>query len=329
MADIDFLALDRATRGMFIINISLIFVINAILIFKIVRENGFLRRPKNLILVSLSIGDLILALFSLLLNALVQFNEAQVGCRTFYLASVYEIFLIHFVYGIGLVVLCIELVVRYKVQSFSYTNNKVLLGVSFSALPWVLGLATVLPLTMIDMDLPSCLARATPTRGWMSVLVPAIAALIASFVVMFVKLSPLSESSQNLSQEPSIYTTTDNRLYSMHNVTHSSVAATQSPIDNRFPSHQNPSPATQLIAPPIYHDQQYPRTENLDPNKEKKVLLAVAIVFFICSVPRVAFSLSDTPMSEVAHAALEYGTIFLSWTRSFIAPSIWLLYRNS
>jgi hypothetical protein len=116
-------------------------------------------------------------------------------------AYTYAIFLITFVYGVGLVVLAGELVWRYKGKpSSANTSINMVKTIVLSSIPWILGLIIVLPLTMAGIDYyydydGLCYISSTTSIYAMfgvSVILPAVLAVVVCFVVLCIRFVPLT-----------------------------------------------------------------------------------------------------------------------------------------
>lgn len=150
MVDIDYSALDDANKGLGISFIVSIFAANCVLIFITIRKGGFFYTPKSLTVISLAIGDILMALFPLAIMTRKFFDDLiSFSCNTELSYFVYINFLIHFVYSTGIVVLAAELLYRIKTSQIAeMTPANVVKSFLCSAFPWILGLIIILPLVL-------------------------------------------------------------------------------------------------------------------------------------------------------------------------------------
>ncbi|KAH9492308.1 hypothetical protein Btru_024652 [Bulinus truncatus] len=145
----------KANKGLSVIFIILIAAINLLLVVKHVRKPNFYYSPKNMIIISLAIGDFLLADFPLIVLAkrYFQTEEDQLSCSLFITYQTYKNYLIHFVYGVGLITLGAELIIRHRLKEVLYRPAR---AVAASCVPWFLGLVVVLPLCMSGVDYSNC-----------------------------------------------------------------------------------------------------------------------------------------------------------------------------
>uniref|UniRef100_A0A0B7APK7 G-protein coupled receptors family 1 profile domain-containing protein n=1 Tax=Arion vulgaris TaxID=1028688 RepID=A0A0B7APK7_9EUPU len=383
----------QAHKALIVIFIISILLINGFLIFKIVRKGGFFYNPRSLTIISLSIGDIFLALFSLSVWAKFYYDDVlDMTCSTANSSIVYQEYLIHFVYGVGLIVLAGELVHRYKGQ-VPVSNNKISIikSIGYSAAPWLLGLVIVLPLTLAgDNDLSGYLLSLScrvVNKGRfvavyvISMLLPVWLAPIVSILIICIKLLPLQQVSQNVvnggaTQCVVIDTNTSNmgQQYPMSgiavtqpqtsppNIIYNSnlqgseftAASTQYTLDQYPSEHYNPNMYyTQPYLPLQDSPQINASTSNLtisdyiypihsqppiayaihDPGKERKTLLLVSMVLFVCVIPLAIYTLVMASIDEEDTITVIYtfnliaqSTFFwLSLCRSIITPIIWIV----
>ncbi|BFZ13193.1 hypothetical protein BsWGS_16232 [Bradybaena similaris] len=207
--DVDILALSYTDRGLTISFIVGIFGANCLLILKTIQKGGFFYTPKSLTLISLAIGDIFLALFALVVRAINVFEGFYTtSCSTQLTSNIYLNFLVHFVYATGLVVLAAELVHRYRKQtSAANTKENILKALACSAFPWILALVIILPLMLAGSHMNSsyCTEHLTAQRVrsayGVSVILPAVVAVIICIVVMCIRLSPAYYTSPAVSYQ--------------------------------------------------------------------------------------------------------------------------------
>ncbi|BFZ13191.1 hypothetical protein BsWGS_16230 [Bradybaena similaris] len=216
MEEIDMPSLTAGNKGLIICFIMAILVANFFLIYTTVRKGQFLYKPKSLIMISMAIGDLFLALFPMVVLArgLFEGSDLVLPCSTERASTVYLKFLIHFVYGFGLITMAVELVHRYKTQQKQGKDIRdIVQSLIYSAVPWFLGLIIILPITLAGMTVPEdakatqhsdyvvftpillkCFGIPSLSRGLtmfgVSVVLPAPLAVIVSFIVLCMRLLP-------------------------------------------------------------------------------------------------------------------------------------------
>ncbi|CAG5118067.1 unnamed protein product [Candidula unifasciata] len=215
MSDFDIVAFSDGTKGLIVCFIITILLANFYLIYVTVRKGGFFYRAKSLTMISMAIGDIFLALFPLIVLARAIFEgpELSLPCSTTRASTVYLKFLIHFVYGFGLITLAVELVHRYKTQQKQEkTTRNIIQSVIYSAVPWLLGLIVVLPVTLANLRGPysdaeqpgpyailtpfllRCFDGLTKKKGLsmygVCVLLPAPLAVVVCIIMMCIRILP-------------------------------------------------------------------------------------------------------------------------------------------
>ncbi|CAG5118068.1 unnamed protein product [Candidula unifasciata] len=211
----DLVAFNDGNKSLIVCFIITILLANFYLIYVTVRKGGFFYRAKSLTMISMAIGDIFLALFPLIVLARGIFEgpELSLPCSTTRASTVYLKFLIHFVYGFGLITLAVELVHRYKTQQKQEkTTRNIIQSVIYSAVPWLLGLIVVLPLTLANLQgsdsdivqpgpnailtpfLLRCFDILTKKRGLsmygVCVLLPAPLAVVVCIIMMCIRILP-------------------------------------------------------------------------------------------------------------------------------------------
>ncbi|CAG5118064.1 unnamed protein product [Candidula unifasciata] len=187
MPYIDYDALESANKSLAVGFIGIFFA-NSVLIRKIFKKGGCLYTPKSLTMISLAIGDIFLALFSLLVYARIIFDDFNPSCATYRASVVYMYFLIHFVFGCGLIVLTAELVYRYRTQSpVGRTPKNITKSIFCSACPWILGVVVVLPITMAPCSENLTMGRQRTMYG-VSVVFPAVVSFVVAVAAMCITI---------------------------------------------------------------------------------------------------------------------------------------------
>ena len=168
---------------------GLILLLNSILLYKIIKAAGgilviptCMRGPRFQTLVSLIIGDIVVAFFPMIVKANIKTSDFYKKCKVWVLSDIYLRHMMSFVYGMGLVVLAVEcMVYRRRTRAAASSLNPRRLStpgapVSFmvSAVPWIFGLVLVLPLSLADLhfDSDNCgLFSSSDLRFWILALV--------------------------------------------------------------------------------------------------------------------------------------------------------------
>ncbi|CAG5130520.1 unnamed protein product [Candidula unifasciata] len=348
MAELDYVAILDAYKGLSICFIISITLSNCVLIFKTIQKGRFIYTPRSLILISLAIGDIFLALFGLVVLAR-QFFEglfriSDFACSTKQAFTSYVYFLIHFVYGVGLIVLALEFVQRNRTpQPNVNATSSIVKSIVYSAFPWISGLVIILPLTIANayiygykngIDVCAIFVSLSRVNAMyvVSVILPAIVAVGVCGAVMCVKLSPTSYSSN-----PAVVT---------YQMPPQAVVATSHPTTNVGNAAGPPQYPGGLQTYPINSTQgQQMHSVNgvsgtsqtqvaiipLDPAKERKIFLIIALIYFICVVPYTSFEIgiqSATTFTQGqfdSYAVAELCLFWLSVSRSLITPIIFII----
>jgi len=134
----------------FVIFVITIVISNVLNIIKILRRGRMLKSPRRFLLFTLSLGDILLALYSLLVHGLLLFKPTEdyyliTGCKVYFVAEMYALNFVPFVYAASLIVMCIELKKRKEISS---NPNPFLMSVAITAIPWVSALVIILPLSL-------------------------------------------------------------------------------------------------------------------------------------------------------------------------------------
>ncbi|XP_055898463.1 uncharacterized protein LOC106066846 [Biomphalaria glabrata] len=145
----DYVALSIADKALSVIFIILICVTNIALVGRQLSRPMFYRNAKLMAIISLAVGDIILALFPGVITAKIYFNQQWIPiCRVNLLSSTY-FSLMHFVFGIGLVVLCAESHLRDFIKKSGKETASALV---LSSVPWIIGLIVILPLCLVNAE---------------------------------------------------------------------------------------------------------------------------------------------------------------------------------
>ncbi|BFZ13370.1 hypothetical protein BsWGS_16409 [Bradybaena similaris] len=304
-SDNDSDSLNIVNKGLVIFFIISIFVTNLLLMCKTVKKDGLKYCPQRMILMSMVTADIYLAVFSLTVKARSIFEGTHIfkSCDLYKPVEIYLNYLVHFVYGTGLILLSLELVLGYKAP-YIYCDIRGgrMQAIFYSLLPWTLGLAIVPPLTMhgttdtsyrhgVQVD---CFGNASPERvvamNLVSVILPATLAVIVSFVVMC-----------------------DNVCCSVTLASNCNIAG------DKVSDHSFNTATT-----PLTHRQQ--RTRSDSPARRSSIICILSFVFLLCVVPNAAYNILTAvySMFEV-YGVLHYSFLWMSVFRSFITPLICII----
>ncbi|CAG5118069.1 unnamed protein product [Candidula unifasciata] len=347
MPEVDAEILLNANKGLTIGFIICICIINILLIIKTAFKNWFLYSPKYVTIISLALGDIFLALYSLVIYCRIVFESINLGCRLMVSYYVYLYWVIHSVYGIGLIVLAVELVIRYK-QRFviKKTCSSILIAVTCGMIPWIVGLAVVLPVTLVGFDWDTCRqdieSDRVLARHYASVIIPAGLAVIVCIVVCCIPLTPraIMYGTETHTRGMVIHTNNAPSVIPVNVTTVNSANPYQTDksgswnnsfvntaTSNSTTSHHVSGEPRAFVPVPDY-DQAEPIV--VGAGREKIVLLITAILFFLCVVPLAAWNMYIllgnvlTDLSLFAITFLSQAFLWLSVFRSLITPLIWL-----
>lgn len=302
VSDNDSDALNTVNKGLVIFFIISIFVTNLLLMCKTVKKDGLKYCPQRMIMMSMVTGDIYLAVFSLTVKARSIFEGTHIfkSCDLYKPVEVYLNYLIHFVYGTGLTLLSLELLLGYK---FPYLYCDIggsrIKAIFYSLLPWTLGLVIVPLLTMhgttdtsymygVQVD---CFGNASPQRiaamNIVSVILPATLAVIVSFVVM------------------------------CHSVFFSAKLASNCKLAGDKVSDHSFNASTT----PLTHHKQHARPDS--PARRSSIICVLSFVFMLCVVPHAAYNILTAVYSMFdVNGVLHYSFLWMSVFRSFVTPLI-------
>ncbi|CAL1543976.1 unnamed protein product, partial [Lymnaea stagnalis] len=249
-------------KALCIIFLLLILFSNVLLILKNAWKLDFYTRPKNQIILSLAIGDILLALFPLIVVAKTLYGDCFTNLKTCSLAmtsDTYMRFLIHFVYGLGVVVLGIELLFRNKIRDMTSSKTaKFIVSIVLSGIPWLLGLIFVLPLCLANIDMTTCSSVQTLHQAEaavvISVILPACAAVVMCIVVNCRAFPSGQRQQTTATSAPMVTITTSHSSSPLQ----SGNGFTAPPTNGYYPGNQYP----QQPLPGQHPLQQYPQQRN-------------------------------------------------------------------
>ncbi|XP_005104841.1 POU domain, class 6, transcription factor 2 [Aplysia californica] len=182
-AQIDEEASLNANKALTVIFIIGILACNIVLLFKFLRKGRLLRSQRKFLVESLALGDIVLALFPLLMEARRYFEGYTLLCYGVQIANTFATAFIPFVYGVSIIVLCSELCFRKKLRSL--ISSPELASLLMAVLPWGIGAILIFPLFLTGAygwrcDLKSSdMFRAGYVVG---IVLPSIAAVIVALI---------------------------------------------------------------------------------------------------------------------------------------------------
>ncbi|CAL1543973.1 unnamed protein product [Lymnaea stagnalis] len=257
------------SRGLSLCFIALIIVMTVSLIFKNVRRCDFYLKPKNQTIISLAIGDLFCALYSL--TALARSYFESDSLREFYCSVevtpvLYRSCLLNFLHAFGLMALGIELLLRHRISHQANSRvKKILIPLLFSAGPWLLALVLMLPICSVSFSTSELSCRCTQNTGGVvaSIIIPAFAAVIVSIFVNC-RVLPTAQYQQPVPTQVIAMTTVSTTSTLQH--IHDPGAIPGPPQANGYPAYLTPQPL--LPGQNAPQDQQIPKLYN--PNVDQQ-----------------------------------------------------------
>lgn len=326
--------------------IVLIIVSNSLLILKISRNRGYIYHRRNLILMSLATGDIFLALFPLIVYARRHFGVDH-SCGIVNAEQVYLHFLIHFVYGAGLITLAMELVVRYNgPMETGPTAKNIVKSLVFSVVPWILGLTVVLPLTKSSFPLTDTCEFISTI--WIkivliiSVLLPACMAFIVCIAVKCTRLAPVEYTSTTVRSQggqPDVVQATCNTQHPFSNIHGPQWIPTISAPYYNENGNEYPKPPTagqyssthtlyvlSQQCHPEHDTAKYTMEIPADPRREKTLLLILSIAHCVCIIPFTVLLIASLDDYQLDSVILQSFFKWLSVFRSGLTPFIWICY---
>ncbi|GFN83671.1 hypothetical protein PoB_001017700 [Plakobranchus ocellatus] len=346
MSSIDWEALKKVDQALIVISIILAILINFLLLYKVVRAAGGLssllkspRGPRFQTLVSLTLGDILVALSSFVVLARLLFEgEANISCRTMVLSHDYQVFIMPFVYGMGLAVLLTEWVIfrrrlRKAPASRMGQGAMVIWSVGMTALPWVWGIVFVLPLSIADVDMSGDLNNCplfsdlmTVTRKKVLICVclffPSCVALIIGCLILLsgTKLCVCNARITNPGE-----------VIAMQEQTATMLTTPSAPT-------QTSAPYSTSCEPPLSHEEAgadlltlQPRLDMYYSEKEKRSLFIASLAFCVCVIPFAVLGFAHTydtvPEDLKLIELVIFGelTFWLFSARTFVLPFTWII----
>ncbi|CAL1546473.1 unnamed protein product [Lymnaea stagnalis] len=218
-------AFKTANRSLVVIFMILILLTNSWLIVINVSKCDFMHKPKAMTILSLAIGDVFVALLSLLVYTMIWFGAY--GPETLTTTSnIYMPYLITFVYGLGLMTLGLEIAQHDRICCMS-EEWKFICSIAACCIPWILGVIVVLPLGLYNMDSKtlrySRKIEMLKDLIVVSILLPACGAVITSTcVTVYVRCKVQVAYKQAVRSSPNVVVTLNT-----HNTTNMDAAVTR------------------------------------------------------------------------------------------------------
>ncbi|CAL1546469.1 unnamed protein product [Lymnaea stagnalis] len=273
-------------------------------------------KPKTMTILSLATGDVLMALFPMVVTTLILFNAfIPPSCSFNVTYTIYMPYLITFVFGLGLMVLGLEIVQHHKISSLS-KNSKLICSLIASSIPWILGLIIILPLGLANIDMDTCKNSQTIDQFKalivLGILLPACGAVITSFIV---KCIDQARYQQLVSSHPQVMVDLN-------------TGDTAHDIDNGNP-HGN-----SFIVPIPMGNLGTADDLSLDSTQRRNRLLVISIIYFILVTPLTIFVLgfamnpNAIRLGVVASATLTRLVYWLNVIRSVITPILMYSYSD-
>ncbi|XP_005101305.1 uncharacterized protein LOC101861667 [Aplysia californica] len=327
--------------------LSVIFIIgilvgNFALLYIILRRGCPLMNTRKFLIFTLAGGDILLALYSLIIFARKIFEKHfRLNCETEFVSMVYWNNYLPFVYGVGLLVLCGELCFRRKLRST--ISNPCLASILVAAVPWIVGLILILPLTLAGFDTQTCRYDDSMTIGRLravvviSMVLPSVLAVIFALITNRMKIEAIADGYDTPSPEGTFLSEITTMLNAQVYPLSSTDANGQSEEDSTFKQAAylpQTMPPTQAVAlTPVSATQ--PASDQQDVqaavSNEQTTLVVVAFVHAILTLPYALYTLSyimnedRVVLDPLARVVLG---ILLQWMvhlRSILTPIVWLL----
>uniref|UniRef100_A0A2C9L2F1 G-protein coupled receptors family 1 profile domain-containing protein n=1 Tax=Biomphalaria glabrata TaxID=6526 RepID=A0A2C9L2F1_BIOGL len=337
-------------KALTVIFILLICLINGALIVTQVRKPMFYQKVKLMMIISLAIGDIFFALFPLVVQARLLFEDDKsfMTCRLSTNTTTYMSFLIHFVYGLGLVVLAAEVFLRNRIQSIHDNRYKIVTAVAASSVPWILGLIIILPLCMSNVDYESyCInSQSLESMFGVSVFLPVSLSIVVSIVLSCVHL-PTSQQGQAIStnQQPIVvsqqtvaqqghltqYPPQDYAPGNVHYNPLNSNPYPQNAVSYPYPANQQVMNQSSAVNINLNQGVSTIQVIPMNQRAEGQRLFLISIIFGLMVVPISAVTLRAADIFWLALMVKIVVTKFVYWlmvARSCLTPLIMIGYSN-
>uniref|UniRef100_A0A2C9L697 G-protein coupled receptors family 1 profile domain-containing protein n=1 Tax=Biomphalaria glabrata TaxID=6526 RepID=A0A2C9L697_BIOGL len=317
--------------------ILLICFINWALIITQVKKPMFYQSVKLMMIISLAIGDIIFALFPLVVHAR-QYFEADktfMTCTLLTNATTYMFYLIHFVYGLGLVILAAEVFLRNRIQSIHDNRYKIISAVGASSVPWILGLIIILPLCMSNVDYENhCInSQSLESMFGVSVFLPVSLSIVISIdlnclygptlqqrQITDTDLQPIIVSQQTVAQQ-------ENFHYNPLN----SNPYPQNAVSYPYPANQQVMNQSSTVNINLNQGVSTIQVTPMNQRIEGQRLILISIIFGLMVVPIASITLRAAYIVWVDSMTKTVVTRFFFWlmvARSCLTPLIMIGYSN-
>uniref|UniRef100_A0A2C9KBR4 G-protein coupled receptors family 1 profile domain-containing protein n=1 Tax=Biomphalaria glabrata TaxID=6526 RepID=A0A2C9KBR4_BIOGL len=167
----------------FVIAITLTLFCNSILIRTILEKPKFYQSPKDMMFISLAIGDIVQshAPVVIILRNRFLYNSRPGTFDEIMFCKACILYLVHFLYGVGLFFIGLDMLLM---RLYKVTARGCPYAVMMSTLPWVMCAIVVYPLVMARMDYENNMSRDTVfIITTLSVFLPLALALSVSLVI--------------------------------------------------------------------------------------------------------------------------------------------------
>uniref|UniRef100_A0A2C9KSV5 G-protein coupled receptors family 1 profile domain-containing protein n=1 Tax=Biomphalaria glabrata TaxID=6526 RepID=A0A2C9KSV5_BIOGL len=335
-----------ADQALNVIFILLICLINRALLIIQVKKPKFYQSVKLMMIISLAIGDIILALFPLVVLAKFLFEDDKtfMTCRLFTYAITYTLYLIHFVYGLGLVVLAAEVFLRNRIRSI-HNNYKTISAVGASSVPWLLGLIIILPLCMSKVNYESHCTNSQSLEFMfgVSVFLPVLLSIVISIVLNCVHV-PTLQQGQIISTEQQPLIVSQQTVNQQENIIQYPPQG-YAPGNTHYNSlNSNPYPQNAVPYPYPANQQVMNQSSTVNLNQEDNTiretpmhqraegkLLIISIIFGFMVVPIALITIRAAHIDWDDSMKKTVVTQFVFWlmvARSCITPLIMISFSN-
>ncbi|KAH9503079.1 hypothetical protein Btru_075964 [Bulinus truncatus] len=362
--EIDTNAMLNSIKALSVIFIILICVSNSMLLVKAFRKVSFYQSPKLMTIISLAAGDIMMAMFPLVVMAKLTFelDLSMFECRLNTAYETYYGYLLHFVYSMGLISLGIEVLIRSKLRSLCSPS---LTAVVMGGVPWFSGLIIILPLCMAKMDYVRCINyESLASMYTIAVFLPASLAVVLLIIFNFIRLPvdeqvhqpvidsdlqptsvdsheviALQQISSNNAESNVIGASSDYQTATYHNVQNPAPGCSHFPYQPYSPNYQDvaqysPMQQGQVLqtTATVVHQTQPGDTTYVPDMRSRELqrLLRMSIIFFLMVVPYAAIILSTG--GDIFHSkSIKIAVQVFNWlmvARSCLTPLIMISYLD-
>ncbi|KAH9504342.1 hypothetical protein Btru_064683 [Bulinus truncatus] len=335
-------------KSVVIITTVLICSTNLFLIARQVAKRLFYNSPKLMTVIALAAGDILFALFPMAIEASIIFNPetTSIRCGVYILYVTYQNYLLHFVYGAGLIMLMTESV--YKERLLPEINVK-LRAVIVSSTPWLIGLIVVLSLCLTKVDYTVRCVSNRPVEALYAatVFLPVCLAVLVAIVVNFAKLPTTPQQRQGplFSQQPVVTHNQQNvstvgDTYALSPIPtqnpkqQSALDLTNQPNTIQHSTNQNSTSQYSMIQQGAPHMDAFLNATQAPTQNSRAELRRLALItalFFIMVTPLPSLVIAMKNMTYDNSSAINVIYQIFYWlmvSRSFITPAIMMSYAD-